>query len=243
MGDSVSVDLFALTTFAHNLGKLADETGTQAQGYGAGIAGLGQMIETETTMASGMSEAQAFAKYHKVVADSMRLFLQDIVKGSSSLGAGAEVCAINYAGTDQFNAERLRQLEAEMKGGGTFAPIDFILHGKGTVTSGDIDGAFSPKDDRALWSTGTGNAGAGTTTKVNPLTPEQQKQLDEGFNKKVEENKQLLLNGQPVDDPKKMGKQNGQAITIGKDDYKIDVPKDDTDMTDPSQAQPKKLVT
>jgi hypothetical protein len=243
MGDSVSVDLFALTTFAHKLGTLADQTMSQAEGYGAGIAGLAQMIETETTMANGMNEAQAFAQYHLVVAGSVRAFLQEVLKGTSSLGAGAEVCAINYASTDQFNAEKLRQLQAEMKGGGTFAPIDFVLHGTGTVTTGDINSAFTPKDDRALWQTNTGGTTGAGTTQVNPLTPEQKKQLDEGFNKKVEENKQLLLNGQPVDDPKKMSKQAGQAITIGKDDYKIDVPKDESDMTDPTTAKPNKLVT
>ena len=243
MGDSVSVDLFALTTFAHKLGTLADQTMGQAEGYGAGISGLAQMIETETTMASGMSEAQAFARYHQVVAGSVRAFLQDILKGTSSLGAGAEVCAINYASTDQFNAAKLRELQAEMKGGGTFAPIDFILHGTGTVTSGDVNTAFTPKNDRALWQTNpAGGTGQGTT-QVNPLTPEQKKQLDEGFNKKVEENKQLLLNGQPVDDPTSMAKQNGQAITIGKDDYKIDVPADQSDMADLKSSAPKTPVT
>jgi hypothetical protein len=221
MGEHVQVDLTALTTFAHTLGTLADGSITQALGYGANINGLGQMIATETATAAEFAECQSFVAYHQLVADSAQKFLADALRGVSSLGAGAEVCAINYAGTDQFNAAKLQQISADMKAGGHFAPIDFILHGNATVNSDSVRSAFTPTGDQGLWSSG----GTPGPTAAPGMSKADLAKSDQDFRQLVEQDKQLLLDNKPVD-PKKLSTQNGQAMTIGKGDTAIQVPGD-----------------
>jgi len=237
VGEHVQVDLTTLTTFAHTLGTLADGSITQAFGYGANINGLAQLIATETAIAAEFEECQSFVAYHQLVAASAQQFLAEALQGVSSLGAGAEVCAINYAGTDQFNAATLRQISADMKAGGHFAPIDFVLHGNATISADSVNSAFTPTGDQGLWSSG----GTPGTTATPGMSQADITKSDQEFQKLVEQDKQLILDNNPVD-PKALSTQNGQAMTIGKDDTAIQIPGDKPDGS-LTPAAPDKLVT
>jgi len=221
MGESVSVDLFALTTFANDLGKVADKNLGPATQYGTSLYALSQMMATSVSF----NEAQSFGDYHQVIASSAQAFLTEVVQGVSSLGAGAEVCAINYAGADQLNATMLKKLGDEMKAGGQFAPMDFVLHGSAAVSSTDVDGAFAPGANRGLWSTGGGSGHSQPSTTVKALTPEEQRKLDDELKKKIEHDKQLIVDGQ-VADPKSASVKSDQGFTIGEGDTAIEVPAD-----------------
>jgi hypothetical protein len=170
MGDGVSVDLSALTTFAHNAGRLADEAQSDTKSLvqdstnNARDALTGSMHAMATTGGSvynkpgfaNFSESTAFARYHIVVAMSAAQFLNDVFMGAASLGAGAEFCAVNYANTDQFNARTMGNIEGSLKQGG-LAGQDFVMSGGNVNLTGDnVNGAFAPKEGDGLFATSAG---------------------------------------------------------------------------------------
>jgi hypothetical protein len=230
MGEQVQVDLTALTTFANTLGKLADDHVDTAVGYGGDVYGLALLIATQTATAAEFLECQAFVAYHEVAASSAQHFLIDVLQGVSSLGAGAEVVAINYAGADQFNAAKLQQLSDELKAGGHFATMDFILHGNATVSSGDVNDAFAPTGDQGLWSSGKPGAPPPGMSQADIEAS------DKAFQAQIDQDRQLILNGQQAD-LKTYADQSGKPFTFGQPakpghtDTTITVPGDANDLT------------
>jgi len=163
MGDGIAVDLNALTTFAHSVGKLADGAQPEMQGLGQDVANNSMDVlrgSMKSMTAShndfgpidkvDFTESSAFARYHGVVALSAVQFITDVFKGAVSLGAGAEFCAVNYANTDAFNARSMTRIAASAAGGG-FAGQDFPLSGNVNVTGDNVNGAFAPKDGNGVF--------------------------------------------------------------------------------------------
>ena len=167
MGDGNSVDLSALTTFAHNAGKLADDAQPDTKGLVQDVTtnardALTGSMHSMAASQNGLGgtpdfadfkESTSFARYHIVVALSAAQFLNDVFMGTASLGAGAEFCAVNYANTDAFNARTLGNIHANLKGGG-LAGQDFVMSvGSVNLTGTDVNGAFAPKEGDGLWGT------------------------------------------------------------------------------------------
>jgi hypothetical protein len=185
MGDGVSVDLSALTTFAHNAGRLADEAQSDTKSLvqdstnNARDALTGSMHSMATTGSSvynkpgfaNFHESTAFARYHIVVAMSAAQFLNDVFMGTASLGAGAEFCAVNYANTDDFNARTLGNIQSSLKQGG-LAGQDFVMSGGSVNLNGNqVNGAFAPKDGDGLFTTSTGTPPQDPNTVGNKGQP------------------------------------------------------------------------
>jgi hypothetical protein len=169
MGDGISVDLSALTTFAHNAGKLADDAQSDTKSLVQDITNNGRDALTGSARAMAASpggvgldgdpgyanfqESTAFARYHIVVAMSAAQFLNDVFMGTASLGAGAEFCAVNYANTDDFNARTLGNIQGSLKQGG-LAGQDFVMSGGSVNLNGNqVNGAFAPKEGDGLFTT------------------------------------------------------------------------------------------
>jgi hypothetical protein len=172
MGDGIAVNLDALTTFAHNLGKVADDAQTEWKDLSQNMAnnsmdvlrgGMNSVVTGNTTIdrhpATNFSESSAFARYHGVVAYSAVQFITDAFKGAASLGAGAEFCAINYADTDALNAKALHGIQGISKDGG-FTSLNFAMSGTANISGDNVNGAFAPKDGDGLFTTGNSGGAA-----------------------------------------------------------------------------------
>src|SRR4051794_17215631 len=98
MGDGVTVDLHALTTFAHAVGKVADDAQPEMKGLGQDMAnnsmdvlrgGMKSMVASHNDLgyhdSANFTESSAFARYHGVVALSAVQFITDVYKGAVSL--------------------------------------------------------------------------------------------------------------------------------------------------------------
>ena len=170
MGDGVSVDLSALTTFAHNAGKLADDAQPDTKALVQDVTNNARDALTGSMHSMAVSrngvggtpghanfkESTAFARYHIVVALSAAQFLNDVFMGTASLGAGAEFCAVNYADTDAFNAKTLGNIQGSLKQGG-LAGQDFVMSGGSVdLTGTNVNGAFAPKEGDGLFATSGG---------------------------------------------------------------------------------------
>src|SRR2546421_3654819 len=108
MGD-VNVDLSALTTFASAMSALADSERQHSDGLTVDMTMVNTLLMATASGAPGFNEMVAFVKYHDRIAQSAAMFLTDAQKGAASLGAGAQMCAVNYAGTDWLNASEMKK--------------------------------------------------------------------------------------------------------------------------------------
>jgi hypothetical protein len=196
MTDGVTVDLQALTTFAQNVSKLADDQFGNAAGWGANLAQMSQMIASSSPMQSMFNEANRFAAYHQIVAASAQQFLIEAVEGVACLGAGAESCAISYASTEQFNAAMFDQIDGA---GAGLAKLNPTLTGQGAITAGDVDAAFSPGEDQGMPWNNPVEPSSTSDAPVEPLDREQQNQIDSEFNQQLEQYHQEIVDGEAPD--------------------------------------------
>jgi hypothetical protein len=180
MGDGIAVDLNALTTFAHDIGKLADGAQPEMKGLSQDLAnntldvlkgGMVSMVATHNDLGAhdkaDFQESSAFARYHGVVALSAVQFVVDVFRGAVSLGAGAEFCAVNYASTDTFNAKSMQKIGANAAGGG-FAGQSFPLSGNVNLSGDNVNGAFAPKDGDGVFVDSKPGAKVDPTTVGTP---------------------------------------------------------------------------
>jgi hypothetical protein len=214
MGDGISVDLNALTTFAHTVGQVADGAQPEMKGLGQDMANnsmdvlrgnMKSMTASHDDLGghdmADFQESSAFARYHGVIALSAVQFITDVFKGAVSLGAGAEFCAVNYANTDSFNAKTMQGVSSQVQAGG-FTGQNFVLSGNANVTGANVNGAFAPKDGDGVFvnSDGTPNGGnAGQAS--NPADTEFNKNMDQQRKDIVDRKVPDLPEGhQPADD-------------------------------------------
>jgi hypothetical protein len=166
MGDGIAVNLDALTTFAHNLGRLADDAQPEWKDLSQNMAdhSMDVLLGSANSTVTGnrtidphpgtkFEESLAFARYHGVVSGSAVRFITDVFRGAASLGAGAEFCAINYANTDALNAKALHGIRGISKDGG-FSSLNFAMSGTANISGDNVNGAFAPKDGDGLFTTG-----------------------------------------------------------------------------------------
>lgn len=161
MGDRVEVDLAALTTFARTVAGLADDNTDRISDRIAQLVGHAEVLQAAG--AAGFNEADLFTEYHGQLSTSAQSFLQDVVQGLSSLGAGAEYCALNYTDADSRNAAALKAARDGFDGS-TLAGAMLPLDGRASIPSSGVDDAFAPNSEDALWgndeeSTDTGDIG------------------------------------------------------------------------------------
>ncbi len=214
MGDQVTADLGALTTFAKTVGKLADSSSAKCYSLGAEATAM------STLLSSGMfNEVANFGAQYAMVAGSAQAALQDMAQNPPAMSSGIEATAINYAGADQFGADLMNKIK-EGKG---FEALAVALHGKADVSTTELNAAFNPKDDKSsIWSTDGGKATKGGQTAAQQPVDDFQQQID------AEHKAENFGYGNTADDPNSVGykAQHGLPFTIGKGDTQINIPGD-----------------
>ncbi len=231
--DGTSVDLGALTTFAHTLGTSADSLMGDLKGLGANMQTLG----SECTSAPGFAEATTFHNYHMTILGSTSQFMNELMQGIAALGSAAEVAAINYADADDLNAFNLKSIQADVKAGKPFGAMD-VVFGKGqtaNVTTTDLNNAFHPKDGKDLPVSSPGSdkdpgSKNGSDGKADP-TGSQATQTE--YDRRVNANSTAGQDQDGSDRPQYQG-----SVTVGKGDDKYQTPGDATDDSDLYGNQP-----
>ncbi len=224
MGD-VNVDLNALTTFASAISGLADSQEPHSTGLAVDLTMVNQLVLGAASVTVGFDELKAFAQFHDRIAQSAALFLTDTLHGAASLGAGAQVCAMNYAGTDWLNASTMKKIMADVHNHHRYGAADVALTGSAAVSSDVVTGAFAPtSDDTALYGRGNGPAG-GKAPDVPGMTPAQQKKMQDEFDKQVAAQKQELADQNAQMQNQRPKFETGEGGQIGKDPV-LDIPKD-----------------
>ncbi len=229
--DGTSVDLGALTTFAHTMGTSADSLMGDLKGLGANMQTLG----SECTSAPGFAEATTFHNYHMTILGSTSQFMNELMQGIAALGSAAEVAAINYADADDLNAFNLKQIQADVKAGKPFGAMD-VVFGKGqtaNVTTTDLNNAFHPKDDNALPASSPGadpGSKDGTDGKSDPTGS---KAAEAEYNRRVNDNATAGEDPNDSNNPQYQG-----TVTVGKGDDKYQTPGDATNDSDLYGNQP-----
>lgn len=225
--DGTSVDLGALTTFAHTMGTSADSLMGDLKGLGANMQTMG----SECTSAPQFAEATTFHNYHMTILGSTSQFMNELMEGIAALGSAAEVAAINYADADDLNAFNLQKIQAAVKDGKPFGAMD-VVFGKGqtaNVTNGDLNTAFHPKDGNGLLSSppdsdkDPGSKG-GSDGKSDPTDS---KAAEAEYNRRVTANESTVQNQDDSDKPQYQG-----SVTVGKGDDKYQTPDDATSDSD-----------
>jgi hypothetical protein len=243
MVDGVTVDLNSLTTFAHTMGSasgtmagfrngsapthipgLVMEEGTPDL---TGTMNLATQLQVGGLLSNfsppGFNEAQVFNQAHGVIASSMQQFFGEATNGYKVLGDGAEMCAMGYASTDQYNAAMLKRVHDEntLKDHGS---DDVILTGQGNVTSDDVYNAFNPAPDP--------NAKKDGTVPANPLAPADNTKSDTNLDTATQTQLNTLHTPQPVGDNRFDGT---QQTTIGTGPGAMVLPPDQTHLPTPGQ--------
>jgi hypothetical protein len=152
--------------------------------------------------------------YHQVVATSAHQFLTDVIQGLASLGAGAEVCAINYASTDQLNAARQNLVHVDHSE--KFAALDFALKGDATDKGNNGNDIFNPTKKDQLLSSGPPPSSTKSSTGSSPS--------GDTSTPPVTGPKDVV--GVPAD-PTAQKIIDGDPLTLGKGDGQITIPGDD----------------
>jgi hypothetical protein len=213
MGDQVTADLSALTTFAKTVGKLADTSAKQCYTLGTEATAMATLLTT------GMfSEVANFGSMYATVAQSAQAALADMAQNPPAMSGGVEATAINYAGTDQFGADLLNKIK-EGKG---FEALAVALHGKADISTKAVDNAFNPKDDKSsIWGGDAGTAKEGEKKTAQAPADTFQQEVDA-------ENKARNFGYGTGSDTSSLGykAEHGLPFTIGTGDTKIDVPGD-----------------
>lgn len=215
MGDQVTADLAALTTFAKTVGKLADSSTTKCYALGAEANAM------STLLSSGMfNEVSNFGAQYAMVAASAQAALQDMAQNPPAMSSGVEATAISYAGADQFGADLLNKIKA----GKGFEALAIALHGKADISATELNAAFHPKDDKSsLWGSQDGQAAQGSQKPAQQPADDFQAQVDA-------QHKAQNFGYANGTDPNSVGykAQHGLPFTIGKGDTQINVPGDPT---------------
>jgi hypothetical protein len=212
MGDGIAVDLNALTAFAHTLGQVADDAQPELKDLGQNMAnnsmdvlrgGLNSVVTGNKTIdrhpATNFSESSAFARYHGVVAGSAVQFITEAFKGVACLGAGAEFCAINYADTDALNAKAMHGIQGASRKGAGLGDLNFMLSGTANITGDNVNGAFAPKGDDGLFTTGA--SGGSQDPKGGTKPGGQGGDPDAQFKDKLKEQRETVTTGKIPDTP------------------------------------------
>jgi hypothetical protein len=215
MGDGISVDLNALTTFAHSIGKTADGAQPEMKGLSQDVANnsmdvlrgsMHSMVASHNDLGyhdqADFQESSAFARYHGVVSLSAVQFITDVFKGAVSLGAGAEFCAVNYANTDAFNARTMQGVTANVKAGG-FTGQNFPLSGHANISGDNVNGAFAPKDGDGVFVGSGGKAPVDPNKVGTPTDPKtgQAVNPDDQFQKNLDQQRKDVAAGKVPDLP------------------------------------------
>jgi hypothetical protein len=232
-GDGVKVDLKTLSTYAHNMGTQADTMMGQSKGYTDDLTKLGKGMMAASN--PGFKESGSFHSYHAQVTGAAAGFLMEMCTGAATLGNGAEVCALNYAGTDNFSAKQLMDIAKQMtdagKKGNAFGTMDFVFDGTATTNAGVVHDAFSPNANNGMF--------AGSTTpplKDAPkesTDPKANQALLNQYQSEVKTAEDKLNNGQNIDDPNNTLKQlqNG-GYNLNSGGENVQVPTNTTPSTD-----------
>jgi hypothetical protein len=226
-GDGVTVDLTVLTTYAHNMGTLADRMQVESTNYDKDLGSLGTGMLLSTM--PGFAESGWFHRCHAQVAGSAGAFLMDCVMGAAALGGGAEVCALNYADVDHFSATQLLQISAEaaagVKKGHLFGPLDFVVTGSAASNSSTVDNAFHPASGTALFDSAPP---AVATAKKQPAVaadPKRDKAVEDEYEADVSKARDQAKKGQKVDGASSADHYRAGGYTVGKGATAIHVPK------------------
>jgi hypothetical protein len=241
-GDGVKVDLKTLTTYAHNMGTEADTMMGQAKGYTDDLTKLGKGMMAASN--PGFKESGSFHAYHAQVAGAAAGFLMDTAIGAATLGNGAEVCALNYAGADHFGAAQLMSIAKDMEKGGkdghAFGSMDFVFDGTASSSNGVVTNAFTPTANN-----GTFSGPDATPPKTAPkeaTDPNANQSLLNQYQKDVKTAEDKLNHGQNIDDPNNTLKQlqNG-GYTLNGGGENVQVPTNTTPSSnlDPTNANNK----
>lgn len=222
--DGTSVDLGALTTFAHTMGTNADTLMGDLKGLGANMQTLG----SECTSAPQFAEATTFHNYHMTILGSTSQFMKELMEGIGVLGSAAEVAAINYADADDLNAFDLKKIQAAVKAGKPFGAMD-VVFGKGqtaNVDTTDLHNAFNPKEGTGLLQSDKpgdkgGDNGGGSSDPTNSDAAQKE------YDKRVNENKTSVANQDDSSKPQYQG-----SVTVGKGDDAYTTPDDKTPDSD-----------
>ncbi|MBT0768129.1 hypothetical protein KIH74_04300 [Kineosporia sp. J2-2] len=142
----VEVDLASLTTFAHSVAKLADSNSDAALSDPKELINNVKVAATFNG-AGGFHEAATFSAYHTRLAGSVSMLLGEAIQGLTSLGFGAEVCALNYAGSDQRNAALQKLAQAAAEDNHDLADLTPGLKGKSQIPASAVDDAFTPSKE------------------------------------------------------------------------------------------------
>lgn len=203
MGDGVKVELTALLQFAQDIGVTTGNRNADGSAKDPGVTLTTELLRTASfrgltarmrastgaedsasqgvclPSAFGMQEAQWFSLRHERTAQAVMELMSEALRGLSSLGAAASVCAFRYADTDQLNARDLGQVD---------------------LSDADVSAAFTPgPKDQALFppeaeAAPTAVRPAGQVHEVDPDS-----EAGQAFGALTEQQKRLIAQGADPD--------------------------------------------
>lgn len=196
-GDGTEVDLVALSQYAQDMGKIADDHSTWMQGAIKDMASTaGYMIQNA---APTFTASSAYHHYHQAIVNGVATgFLPDVWKGLGAYSEAAETAAINYASLEQLGTVDMSKVSDQLNKDPSkmyelFAPV-FGAKGDATVNMDGqtVDDAFNPGKDDVLKSD-PGATPDGTTTQTGGNAPSKT-DIDNKWNQMVNQSNTDLKN-------------------------------------------------